>query len=195
MSKPKYFTTFQVAKHLGVATATVVNWVNSGRLAAHRTPGGHRRIARTVLIAFAREHDYPLAREVLEHEEGPRRVLVVDDERDFAEMVSEYLRAHAGFVAETAESGFAAGLGVARFRPDIVLMDIMMPGMDGFEALRMLRSDAETCHIPVIACSGYRGEELEQRVAGARFDGFLQKPVRLEAVLQLIQKHLPSLSP
>ena len=65
-SGPTYYTTYQVAKHLGVSLPTVVNWVNSGLLAAHRTPGGHRRIARNDIIAFAREHNYPLSREFLD---------------------------------------------------------------------------------------------------------------------------------
>ena len=190
MSKPKYYTTFQVANLLGVSLATVVNWTNSDRLSAHRTVGGHRRISREALIGFAREHGYPIPREVLDHGDGPRRILVVDDEADFSGMVAEYLSLRGGYLVETAESGFQAGFAVARFRPDLVLMDLMMPDMDGFEALRMLREDSETCHIPVIACSGFRGEELEQRVRQESFDGFMEKPLKLDSMLRMIQESL-----
>ena len=136
---PVYYTTFQVAKFLGVSLPTVVNWVNSGKLDAHRTPGGHRRIARNDIIAFARNHEYPLAGELAESVTGRHKVLVVDDEEDFAEMVRDYLSLKGGFEVEVANAGFQAGLTVARFKPDAILMDIMMPDMDGFEVLRTLR--------------------------------------------------------
>src|SRR4029079_5256283 len=80
---PTYYTTYQVAKYLGVSLPTVVNWVNSGLLAAHRPPRAHRRIARNDIITFARDNDYPLSREFLEAGSGRRKVLIVDDEQDF----------------------------------------------------------------------------------------------------------------
>lgn len=187
---PTYYTTHQVAKILGVSLPTVVNWVNSGKLDAHRTPGRHRRIARNDIIAFAREHDYPLPRDFLEEGEGPRRVLIVDDEKDFSEMVKDYLTIKGGFVVEVADSGFQAGYTVARFKPDVILMDIMMPDMDGFEAHRMLREDQETRHIPVIACTAYRDPVVDARVEEDEFDGFVEKPLKLEGLLGIIRRHL-----
>src|SRR6186713_755935 len=97
---PIYYTTYQVAKFFGVSLPTVVNWVNSGLLTAHRTPGGHRRLARNDVIAFAREHDYPLAKELIDHGDGRKKVLVVDDEQDFSELVREYLTVKGGFEVE-----------------------------------------------------------------------------------------------
>ena len=82
-SGPTYYTTYQVSQTLGVSLPTVVNWVNSGLLHAHRTPGGHRRIARNDLIAFAREYNYPLSEDFLAEGAGQKKVLIVADERDF----------------------------------------------------------------------------------------------------------------
>jgi len=187
---PVYYTTYQVAKFLGVSLPTVVNWVKSGLLDAHKTPGGHRRIAHNDVIAFAREHDYPLSRELLNDNGGPAKVLVVDDEKDFSEMVREYLRIKGGFEVEVADSGFQAGFTVARFKPDLILMDIMMPDMDGFEVHRMLRDDPDTRHIPVVACTAYRDEETERRIREDRFDGFVEKPLKLDRLLEVIQDKL-----
>jgi len=189
---PVYYTTYQVAKHLGVSLPTVVNWVKSGLLAAHRTPGGHRRISHNDVIAFARENNYPLSRELLDAGGTTRKVLVVDDEKDFSEMVREYLKLKGGYEVEVADSGFQAGFAVARFKPDLILMDIMMPDMDGFEVHRTLRSDPDTRHIPVLACTAYRDPEVDRRIEEEQFDGFVEKPLKLDKLLERLKEMLQS---
>ena len=189
-SGPIYYTTFQVAKHLGVSLPTVVNWVNSDRMRAHRTPGGHRRISRSDVLAFARAHDYPLSREFLLEGNEVNRILIVDDEREFAEMVRDYLAMKGGFEVAMASSGFNAGFTVARFRPGLILMDIAMPDVDGFGALRMLRSDPETRHIPIIACTGFRDGMTEARIEEEGFDGLVIKPLKLDDLLRLVREKL-----
>lgn len=186
MTGPTYYTTFQVAKMLGVSPPAVVNWVNSNLLVAHRTPGGHRRIARNDLIAFAKQYEYPLPKD-LEDDSGLRRVLVVDDEPDFSEMVKEYLTLQGPFEVEVADSGFSAGLTLARFRPDIILMDIRMPDMDGFEALRMLRADPDTRNIPVIACTAFSESVIDAQQHEEAFDAFVKKPLKLEELVELLK--------
>lgn len=187
---PVYYTTFQVANFLGVSLPTVVNWVNSGLLDAHRTPGGHRRIARNDVITFARRQDYPLSREFLAEGRDTPRVLVVDDERDFAEMVREYLQVKGGLEVEWADSGFQAGLTVARFKPDVILMDLMMPDMDGFQVCRMLRDDPDTRHIPVVACTAFGEPNMGQRLEEEGFDGYVEKPVKLDKLLALVKQQV-----
>ncbi len=187
---PVYYTTYQVARFLGVSLPTVVNWVNNGLLSAHRTPGGHRRIAHNDIIAFARKNDYPISRDLLDLGDNKPRVLIVDDETDFSDMVGEYLSVKGGIEVEVAGSGFQAGFTVARFKPDLILMDIMMPGMDGFEAHKMLRDDPDTRHIPVVACTAYRDAEIERRISDDSFDGFIEKPLKLDALLDLVRTKL-----
>ncbi|MEQ1500625.1 MAG: response regulator [Myxococcota bacterium] len=187
---PVYYTTHEVAKFLDVSLPTVVNWVNGGRLRAHRTPGGHRRIAHNDLLAFTREHDYPVARELIEAGSSRRRVLIVDDEQDFAVTVREYLTVKGEFDVEIADSGFQAGFATARFRPDLILMDLMMPDMDGFAAHRMIRADPDTRHVPVVACTAYRDPEIDRRIRDERFDGLIEKPLKLDTLLDLIRERL-----
>ncbi|MFZ5478045.1 MAG: response regulator [Myxococcota bacterium] len=185
---PVYFTTFQVAKALGVSPPTVVNWVNSGLLVAHRTPGGHRRIKREDIVAFAREHEYPLADEISAGNGSPgsRKVLIVDDDPDFSSMVSQYLTVKGGYEVEVAESGFAAGVAVARLKPQVILMDIQMEGMNGFEALRMLQDDPEMRNIPVVACSVTKEPNELERIRREAFVGFIQKTERLDRYVEVI---------
>lgn len=190
VSGPVYYTTWQVAKQLGVSLPTVVNWVNAGLVRAHRTPGGHRRIAHGDVVAFARDHDYPLPPELLVGSGSRRRILIVDDEQDFSEMVREYLEIKGEFEVEVADSGFLAGWTVARFKPHLILLDLPMPDMDGFEMHRTLRNDPETRHVPVVACTAFRDAEVDRRIREARFDGFVEKPVQLEGLMELVRRLL-----
>ena len=91
---------------------------------------------------------------------------------------------------EVADSGFQAGFTVALFKPDLILMDLMMPDMDGFEVHRTLREDPETRHIPVVACTAYRDQEVDRRLRDEPFDGFIEKPLQLDALLALIRDRL-----
>ncbi len=189
MSRPKYYTTFQASKQLGVSLATVVNWINAGLLTAHRTVGGHRRIAAEDLAAFARSYNMPLDDELEEAHGGPPRVLVVDDDADLLETVRTMLEAGRGYQVETACSGFAAGLAVARFRPDAILLDIRMPGMDGFEVVQQLRRERPGKGVPVIACTVYADPEMQERIS-KEFDGLLEKPIDLDALFASMDQAL-----
>jgi excisionase family DNA binding protein len=190
-----------VARLLGVSAPTVVNWVNSGILPAHRTPGGHRRIAVDDLRTFAQQHHYPLPpalggsgttrRASPQPAPAPTppaavRVLVVDDQRDFCSLVRDYLTFRGGYEVEIADSGFAAGFAVARFRPDVIVMDILMPDMDGFEVLRMLQADAGTRSIPVVACTAYWDPRVEERVKREAFVAYVEKPAGLDRLAEVI---------
>lgn len=188
---PVTLTTFEVARLLGVSPPTVVNWVSSGLLEAYKTPGGHRRIRRESVVAFAHARGFPLPTEWPEAEAAPppaprRRVLVVDDEPDFCEMVRTFLGSRGGWEVEFALSGFAAGLTIARFKPAVVLMDLMMPGMDGFEVRKMMQQDAEMSQIPVVACTAWRDPDIERRVQREGFCASVQKPVRLDQLASVL---------
>lgn len=190
---PVYYTTHQVAKHLGVSLPTVVNWVNAGLLRAHRTPGGHRRIAHQDVIGFARAHDYPVAKELLNRESVRNRVLIVDGEVDFSEMVREYLVARGGLDVRVANSGFLAGFLLARFKPDLVLLNLFMPDLNGFEVRRTLQQEAEAQSVVLVASTGLWNPEIDQRIRDQHFDGVIEKPVPLDDMLDKIQTFLQNL--
>lgn len=181
-----FFTTHQVASFFGVTIPTVAGWCDDGILEYHRTPGGHRRIARETLSAFARQRGVSLPREVMG---GQPRILIVDDERDFSEMVRDYLGIK-GFEVEVAHTAFQAGLQIGRFQPELVLLDIQMPDADGFEVVRLLHEDASTRNVRVLACTAYRDPELDARVARESFDGLVEKPVNMGHLHGLVRDAL-----
>ena len=123
-------------------------------------------------------------------ERGPAPlVLMVDDFQDNREMYAAYLR-YAGFVVEEAVTGSEALEKAFATRPDVIVMDLSLPGMDGWEATRRLKADSRTKHIPIVVVSGHA---LEGSVRGAReagCDAFLKKPSPPNVLLAEIHKLL-----
>jgi len=164
MIKKAVFTTFEAAKLCHVSPLSIINWVNAGRLPAFRTPGGHRRIRREDLLLFMRDNGLPIPEEMQEGS-GRRKVLIVDDEPSIRELLSEHLSTRTSpYEVSTAADGFEAGRLVATFRPDVVLLDLRMPGVDGFQICRTIKADPDTLNIVVIAMTGYYSPETEARV-------------------------------
>jgi excisionase family DNA binding protein len=145
---PSFYTTFEAARLLGVSLPTVVNWIKARRLKAHRTPGGHRRIAREDLAAFMHRHGMPIPEELSDAAPQRRKVLVLGESGPAREGSARQLAA-AGYAVEQASPGFAAGAAAARYQPDAFVL--LAPGPDGGDVLRGIREDRELAAIPVIA--------------------------------------------
>jgi excisionase family DNA binding protein len=185
----KYYTTFEASRLLGVSLPTVVNWIKANRLKAHKTPGGHRRIAREDMIVFLRKYEMPIPKELVRAQQGAPKVLAVDDDEDERELLHGLLEGEA-FEVALASNGFEAGLLFGAFRPDLVILDLRMGDMDGFGAIELLRSRPDTAHTPVIACSAMADEETKRRVADAGFDAHIVKPYDPEDLLGTVHQLL-----
>ncbi len=120
--------------------------------------------------------------------ESPKTILVVDDQEDNRRLAAEML-APLGFTVLEAEDGEQA-VTVAQSPPDLILMDLKMPGMNGFEALRQIRALPQGNRIAMIACSASVFPEIQQRSREAGTDDFLAKPLQYEALLPAVQRHL-----
>jgi excisionase family DNA binding protein len=177
MSRKQVFTTFETAKLCHVSPLSIINWVNAGRLPAFRTPGGHRRIRREDLIRFMRENGIPLPEELREGS-GKPKVLVVDDESTIRDVLAEHLTTRPNpYEVLTAADGFEAGRLVVTFRPDVVLLDLRMPGLDGFQVCRTIKADPETSMTVVIAMTGFYSPETEARILECGAIRCFAKPV------------------
>ena len=113
-------------------------------------------------------------------------VLIVEDNEKNLKLVRDVLQVK-GY--QTVEAGSAEdGLKLARERkPDLVLMDIQLPGMNGIDALKALRADAATASIPVVAITASVMQQDRQQIVSAGFDGFIEKPVNLKNLLETVQ--------
>jgi excisionase family DNA binding protein len=153
-----FYTTHEAARLLSVSLPTVVNWIKARRLKAHRTPGGHRRIAREELAAFMLRHGMPLPPELSGAAPARPKALIISAGGPAREGMARQL-AEAGYAVEQASPGFAAGVAAVRFEPDVVVM--AAPAPDGGETLRDLMVDRENGFAPVVGVgpAGW-GEEL-----------------------------------
>ena len=186
MKAPSLLTTGEVAAHCQVSVKTVNNWINKGSLQSAITPGRHHRIAVGDFNTFLRAHDLPLFGEPVEQK---RRVLVVDDEADVTQVIVKGLRRTGQYEVANAADGFEAGIQVARFAPDLVVLDLMMPNLDGFQVCRLIKSNPDTRHIKVLVLTGYASEQNKGLAMECGADAFLAKPLGLRQ----LREHLTTL--
>lgn len=186
MREKPVFTTFEAAKLCHVSPLSIINWVNAGRLPAFRTPGGHRRIRREDLIRFMKDNGIPIPEE-LKDGSGRLRVLVVDDEPNIRNVLAEHLTSRPNpYEVSTAADGFEAGRLVATTRPDVVVLDLRMPGLDGFQVCRTIKSDPDTSSTVVIAMTGYHTPETEERILECGAVKCLAKPFEASTIAGVI---------
>ncbi len=182
MKEKSVFTTFEAAKLCHVSPLSIINWVNAGRLPAFRTPGGHRRIRRDDLVRFMRENGIPLPDD-LKDGSGRPRVLVVDDDPSIRDVLSEHLTTRAKpYDVMTAADGFEAGRLVMTFRPDVVLLDLKMKDLDGFQVCKTIKADPDTARVVVVAMTGYYTPEVESRILDCGAVRCFAKPVEPSAM-------------
>jgi excisionase family DNA binding protein len=177
---------------LGVSVPTIVNWVEGGRLEAHKTPGGHRRIAKEALQRFSVGHDYPLPA-ALRREVGPRRVLVVDAEPDYVELLVDLLGlADAGWEVRGAETPFLAGLELGRFRPDVVVLDLGLPGLDAERLAATIAEDPDLGAPKLVGLMAVPSARLEARALDAGFVEVRSKAGDMDALIQRLGEIAPA---
>jgi len=178
--------TGDVARWCGVTVRTVLNWIEQGLLPAYRLPGrGDNRVRVPALLEFLTRHDIPIP-EALRPQS--RRVLVVEDDPDAARLAADSLK-RIGFEPRIARDGFSAGVELAAFCPDLVALDLRMPGMDGLQVLRYIRSQKSLRHLKVLVITGAPRDEVDDALA-AGADDYLQKPVEPKALREKVARLL-----
>ena len=165
------FTTHEVSRLLQVNPRSVINWIEQSLLQSYRTPGGHRRIRRDDLLAFLRKHQIPTPASLVD---GTFSILIVDDEDEIASMLKTFFQRHGGYEVTTASDGITALIEVGRIKPDLLILDIMIPGVDGIDVCRRIKGDSAN-KTSIIAISGVDTNENSILEAGA--DAFMLKPV------------------
>jgi CheY-like chemotaxis protein len=186
-SPSRYFTSHQVGSLLQVNPSSVVKWINDGLLHAFRTPGGHRRVAASELVRFAQHHGMPVPEEL--QGLAIAKVVVADDE---SRWLSALQRAAKPLRNEmelhVADNGIDALILVGALKPDILILDLRMPGLDGFQVLDRIRGNPGTRNMAVIVASGEMSEQNAQRCRDLGAVECLQKPVRLPTLIETIRQ-------
>lgn len=169
-----YLTPNEVADMLMLSVAAVRQWAQKGELKALTTPGGHRRFLHQDVAEFAQKRNIQLA----SRHRKQLKVLVVDDDQTLSKYLVALLSGQPdNFITEQAFDGFDAGQKIQLFQPDVVLLDLMMPGMSGIQVCKNLKSNSATAHIRVIAMTGFSTPENMNEIVEAGAEICLAKPI------------------
>ncbi len=182
--EPDWLTLGQAAKYLGVAQSTIRKWSDVGRLPAFYTPGGHRRFRRSDLDAFLQRSASPGRTGA-----GPS-ILIVDDDDRLREFVRVNLEME-GYVvreARSVEEGLAA---LEDESPDLILLDVMMPQVDGWEMLRRVQERHGVGAIPVVMFSGKVDDQTMEDAESRGAQAFIGKPFNPQQLIESTKQLLP----
>ena len=174
------FTTGEAAKICKVSQQTIIRCFDNGQLKGFRVPGSRfRRIPREMLYKFMKDNGIPT--DALES--GKRKVLLVDDDAELVELMTKVLEEDGRFEVRIASNGFDAGMMVKEYRPDLIVLDVMLPDINGKEVCHRVRADNTLEDVRILCISGMIEEDKvhELKLSGA--DDFLHKPFDIEELI------------
>lgn len=180
-AKPrKHLSTIDAARMLGVAASSISKWIDEGELVAGRTPGGHRRIEKADFVRFLNRQGFPVP---VELHSSSARILIVDDDPGFAKWLAEQLGArYPQSEIGVACDGYSAGELVGLLKPTVAILGLQMPGIDGFEVCRRIKSNPSTLQTSVIAISATPDMRLQARITKLGVFAHLVKPFGIDAL-------------
>ena len=176
--KPK-----EVATLLRVEPGTIRLWTQDGRLRATTTAGGHRRFSYHDVEMFAREYGIELPVQ----SGDSLRVLVVDDDKRVARMVKKMLLSEdPDMQIQIAHDGFSAGQAVEKFEPHIIILDLIMPGVDGYQLCKALKGDPATAGVRIIAITGDPNPTAARKIVKLGAELCLAKPLTKQVIMEAV---------
>ncbi len=179
-SEKKIFTTGEAAEVCKVSQQTIIRCFDAGRLGGFRVPGSKfRRIPREELLKFMRANRIPT--DALEG--SVRRVLVVDDDPDIVDLFEDILGRDGRFEVRSAGTGYDAGLLTESFQPHLIVLDYMLPDINGNVVCERVRSMPHTSHTKIICVSGVVNQEEIEQLKGAGADDFIKKPFDIRQII------------
>lgn len=177
------FTTGEAAEICRVSQQTIIRCFDSGRLEGFRIPGSRfRRIPRESLIKFMKSNNIPLDN----LDSGKSKILVVDDDPDIIELLSDVFSRDGRFDVRTASSGYDAGLLTQQFHPDVILLDYMLPDVNGNIVCQTIKTNPQFQDIRVIIVSGVvKQDEIDQLLKSGA-EGFIKKPFEIDELVDKV---------
>ena len=182
-------TVSQASKYCNLPMDTIMNWIDAGRLRILKTEGGHRLLTKDDLDKLLKEMGLPLPEEI--KTEGRKKILVVDDDKIIVETLVQALEEDAyGYDLISAADGFEAELQVTHFKPDLIILDIMMPDINGYEVCRKIKSNPQEKEIKIIVLSAYLDGEAFEQMKSYGADACFSKPLPLAQLRREVAKLL-----
>lgn len=176
--KVKFLTTKDIAEYCHVTQRTVVQWINEGKLKFFRTPGKHIRVFRKDFVAFLKEYQIPVPQELAASvtADGKKRILIVDDDKGVVDSIFRLFRREDKYDLEAAYDGFEAGQKFINHKPDLVILDIRMPRVDGYKLCSAIRNSPENKGVKILVISGLIESKDKGSIIKLGADDYLAKP-------------------
>jgi two-component system OmpR family response regulator len=179
----RFLTTGQIAASCQVTIPTVKRWIREGHLTAFQTAGGHFRVTEDEFRRFQDALRMPVERTGPEAEPSPQsqpKILVVDDDAALLDTLWEALTWDGRYKVEVAQDGYEGLIKVGSFAPNLLVLDIRMPGLNGFQVCRRVKADPATRSIKILAITGHSVPHTREQIVEAGADGYLEKPIQLD---------------
>jgi len=190
--KVRIFSALEVANICGVVNQTAINWVKNGYLKAFTTPGGQYRIYAEDFVSFLAEREMRIPRELIglvPGSNGQKKILIIDDDKDLNEVLHDsFLKKLEGYTVLQAFDGFEAGKILQAEKPDVVILDINLPGIDGHELCSRIKSDKELGNPVIISISGLNDIVEEEKILSLGADAFFPKPLNFDKLIDAVTK-------
>jgi len=185
----RLLTTSEVAAYCQVTNDGVVKWIKAKKLRAYSTPGGHYRIRKSDFREFLERFGMPV--DAVFFAEERKKILVVDDQHHVLEAITSALGGDASiFNILSARDGYEAGLKIGTFKPDLIILDVMAPHMDGVEVCKRIKLDPETESIKVVAITGQAEQGSMEKAYKVGADLCLAKPLQMESLKKEVSRLL-----
>lgn len=193
MRRKTVITTGDVAEHCQVSYETVKNWIRQGKLPAFETPGGHHRILIESFKTFLESYGMPA------YQQGPslspvpptggkKRILIIDGDGAVVNKVVDFLSKSGEYECATANNGFDAGMLVTGLKPDLLILDFLTPGLNGFDICRTIKTSPDTRGTLVLATTDHPEEGNMSGIYECGADDGLIKPFELEELETRVSK-------
>jgi len=187
LSQKQVFTTGEAAEVCKVSQQTIIRCFDAGRLGGFRVPGSRfRRIPRDELIKFMRDNEIPTD----SLDGGAKRILVVDDDPQIVELFHDVLGADPRFDMRSASTGYDAGVVSAEFHPDLMILDFMLPDINGNVVCQTVRKNEDLKDMKIIIVSGVVNQDQVNDLLRHGADEFVKKPFNIELLLKRIESLL-----
>jgi len=177
----KVYTPSEIAKICHVSKPTVHKWIEAGKIKSIHLPNGYKKVAHEELSRFLKganiETDFMTAQKKQEW-----RFLIVDDEQAMIDLVKSFIEnlfSDIQYKIYSTSDGMDACLKIGALKPEIVFLDILMPGMDGFEVCRKIRENKDLDSVKIIIITGYYQEDMEEKKKEFNIEWILKKPVNV----------------
>lgn len=180
---PSLYSSAEVGRLIGADASSVNRWIDGGKLLAHRTPGGHRRVRQEDLLSFLEQHGLPVPDELRPAEQSTLILICDSDERQLRSLSRGLLRERTSLQVVSCSSPLQGLLKLGIYRPQLALLDALMPGLDWADVCRTVLSNAETQGMRVLGCATRPSPTLERRLRDAGALALLAKPVRAADLL------------